>query len=196
MKKRQVLWSVLAAGAFILGPLGAVADEIEDAIKEATAAYKKGDLNEASKMLDYASQLIRQKRGGDLKAKVFPEPLPGWTAGDAESDASGAAILGGMAGVNLSREYKKEDKKVRIEVHADSPIVRSMAGMLKNPALIAAGGGKVTRINGNMAMIKDGDLQMMAGDNAFINVDGTKATEDEVIAYAKGINTDALKKKR
>jgi len=56
---------------------GAVwADEITDSIDEAKEYYKEGDFVEAANSLDYASQLIRQKRSGNLEA-FLPEPLAG-----------------------------------------------------------------------------------------------------------------------
>ncbi len=50
------------------------ADEITDSIEEAMEYYKEGDFVEAANSLDYASQLIRQKRSGNLEV-FLPDPL-------------------------------------------------------------------------------------------------------------------------
>ena len=57
------------------------ADEITDSIEEAMEYYNESNYVEAANSLDYASQLIRQKRSGKLEA-LLPEPLAGWSAED------------------------------------------------------------------------------------------------------------------
>ncbi|MFN2354295.1 MAG: hypothetical protein ABR512_07205, partial [Desulfopila sp.] len=82
-----------------------LADEIEDAVKEGLQYYAEGDLSSAAGSLEYAAQLIRQKKGGELEA-LLPKPLPGWTAEEASSQAAGAAMFGG--GVTAERKYRKD----------------------------------------------------------------------------------------
>ncbi|MBU0767997.1 MAG: hypothetical protein KJ687_02735, partial [Proteobacteria bacterium] len=83
--------------------LGAVfADEITDSIGEAMEYYKESNYVEAANSLDYASQLIRQKRSGKLEA-LLPEPLAGWSAEDVNSQAAGPGYLGGM--ISAKRNY-------------------------------------------------------------------------------------------
>jgi len=93
----------ISSSFFISG--AAFADEITDSIEEAIEYYKEGNYVEATSSLDYASQLIRQKRSGKLEA-FLPEPLAGWSAEDVKSKASGAGYLGGM--ISAKRKYKKD----------------------------------------------------------------------------------------
>jgi hypothetical protein len=72
----------------------AYGDEVTEAINEALQSYKEGKFSEAMTGLNYASQLIGQKKGGDLQS-FLPKPLDGWEASEATSQASGAAMLGG-----------------------------------------------------------------------------------------------------
>ncbi|MBW2198702.1 MAG: hypothetical protein JRF58_12850, partial [Deltaproteobacteria bacterium] len=131
---------------------GAVwADEITDSIDEAIEYYKEGDFVEAANSLDYASQLIRQKRSGNLEA-FLPEPLAGWSAEDVKSKAVGAGYLGGM--ISANKKYRKDQSSVTIEIITDSPALQSMVMMFSNPAYASADGGKLTKIKRQKAIIK------------------------------------------
>ena len=80
------------------------ADEITNTINEALTQYKNGEYSEAVGNLDYASQMIRQKKSEGL-ADYLPQPLDGWELSNTESSAAGGAMLGGM--VSAERIYKK-----------------------------------------------------------------------------------------
>ena len=95
MKKSLKLMTFILA-VIMLSTFGTSwADEIIESINEAVEYYKEGDYSEAVSSLDYASQLIRQKRASRLEA-FLPEPLSGWKAKDVESQAVGQAMFGGM----------------------------------------------------------------------------------------------------
>ena len=118
------------------------ADEIIESINEALEYYKEGDYTEAVSGLDYAAQLIRQKRASRLEA-FLPEPLSGWKAKDVESQAVGQAMFGGM--VSAKRQYHKDSSSVTVEITADSPMLQSMVMMFSNPAYATADGGKLKK---------------------------------------------------
>ncbi|MFQ5445017.1 MAG: hypothetical protein ACE5EK_10425 [Nitrospinales bacterium] len=109
----------------------AYADDVTDSIMEALQQYKKGDLASAAGNLDYAAQLIRQKKGDQLQT-LLPPPLPGWKAEDANSQAIGMAMLGGA--VTASRKYRKGGSKVTVSIVTDSPMLQSIMMMFTNPA--------------------------------------------------------------
>ena len=95
MGKIVLRWLIalfIGVSIFISGAVWA--DDITDSIEEAIEYYKEGDFVEAANSLDYASQLIRQKRGGNLEV-FLPEPLAGWSAEDIKSKAAGAGYFGG-----------------------------------------------------------------------------------------------------
>ncbi|UCD88625.1 MAG: hypothetical protein JSW04_09120 [Desulfobacterales bacterium] len=177
---------------------GAVwADEITDSIEEAIEYYKEGDFVEAASSLDYASQLIRQKRGGNLEA-FLPEPLAGWAAEDIKSKAAGAGYFGG--GISAQRRYRKDRSSVTIEIIADSPALQSMIMVFSNPAFASADGGKLTKIKRQKAVIKyrpsnkDGEINIVVAKKYLVTLKGQKVVENDLIGYASAIDYKKLKK--
>lgn len=172
----------------------ALADEITDAMDSGIQKYKDGDMSGAAGQLDYAATLMRQKKAENA-VSVFPDPLDGWEADDAESKAAGAAMFGG--GISASRSYSSDDRQLTIELVMDSPVLQSMIGMFNNPSMIAMQGGKLTQINGINAMLKEenGEVQIVfvANNNALFTLTGNSTTVDEVKAYAKALKLDTIK---
>ncbi|HHH45292.1 MAG TPA: hypothetical protein ENK49_14260, partial [Gammaproteobacteria bacterium] len=64
-------------------------DDVITSIDEGMEYYREGDFAEAVSSLNYAVQLIQQKKGQSL-GKLLPEPLDGWTAEEVQSQAAGA----------------------------------------------------------------------------------------------------------
>ena len=83
------------------------ADEVLTTVDEAVSEYTKGDYDGAASNLDYAAQLIRQKKSEALK-EVFPEPFVGWEAGTATSQATGTAVFG----KNMRAVRSKQQRKI------------------------------------------------------------------------------------
>lgn len=171
----------------------AYADDVEDAIKEALAAYKKQEFSAAAESLDYATTLIRQRKGSALE-NVFPTPLDGWKAEQASSQAAGSGFFGG--GVTAERTYKKGERNVTVSLVTDSPMLQGVMMMFGNPMFMASDGGKMKKIAGQKAMVKypagsgSGEITI-AVDKTLITVRG-QADEAELVAYAERINFAAL----
>lgn len=177
---------------------GAVwADEITDSIEEAIEYYKEGNFVEAVNSLDYASQLIRQKRSGNLES-FLPEPLAGWSAEDIKSQASGAGFLGGM--ISAKREYKKDKSSVTVEIITDSPALQSMVMIFSNPAYASADGGKLSKINRQKAIVKyhpsrkSGELNIVVAKKYLVSVKGRNINKNDLVDYASAIDYKKLKK--
>ena len=177
---------------------GAVlADEVTDSIEEAIEYYTEGDFVEAASSLDYASQLIRQKRSGSLES-FLPEPLSGWSAKDVESQATGGASIGGM--ISAKRVYRMEQSQITIEIFTDSPMLQSMVMMFSNPAYASADGGKLTKIEKQKAVIKykpsneNGEINIVVAKKYLVTVKGRKVKESDLVDYASAINYKKLKK--
>ena len=62
----HVCFIVIFMSTLFIIPGIVFADEITDSIEEAMEYYKENNYVEAANSLDYASQLIRQKRSGKL----------------------------------------------------------------------------------------------------------------------------------
>ena len=173
------------------------ADDVTDSIEEALEYYNEGDFVEAASSLDYASQLIRQKRSGSLES-FLPEPLSGWSAKDVESQATGGASIGGM--ISAKRVYRMEQSQITIEIFTDSPMLQSMVMMFSNPAYASADGGKLTKIEKQKAVIKykpsnkNGDINIVVAKKYLVTVKGRKVKESDLVDYASAINYKKLKK--
>jgi hypothetical protein len=173
----------------------ALADEITDAIAQGLSKYQKGDLSASTAQLDYASTLIKQRKAEQILT-VFPEPLSGWTAEDAESEAAGSMMFGG--GISANKTYiKSEDSSVEISLALDSPMLQTMLSMFNNPAMIAMSGAKLMKINGQQAMLKKEDeeveLSFVINNNAFFTIKGYNVATADVKAYAKALKLEKLK---
>ena len=184
--------AILTTLSLILGLYAslALADEVTDQIHEGLKAYEKGDLDTAAIALDSATSLIREMQAGDL-SKVLPEPLPGWTAEEAETNTAGAAF---GAGTEASRAYRKDDEQVNISITGNSPLLQAMSMMFTNPAMMG-GDSKLVVIDGRKVIQdkQEHSLQTMVNNNFLVAVEGDDLTADESVkAYFQAIDFEAL----
>ena len=172
-----------------------LADDVTDSINEALKQYNNGEFTDAVQSLDYASQLIRQKKGGQLEA-FLPKPISGWKAEDAKSQAMGSAMFGG--GVTAERSYVKGDSRVNIKIITDSPMMQGMMMMFSNPMMAISDGGKLEKISGEKAIVKysndnkDGNINMVIAGRFLITVEGNDVARQDLIAFAQGIDFKKL----
>ncbi|MGA9179153.1 MAG: hypothetical protein WBZ05_18075 [Desulfobacterales bacterium] len=193
----HVCFIVLLISTLFITPGAVFADEITDSIEEAMEYYKESNYVEAANSLDYASQLIRQKRSGKLEA-FLPEPLAGWSAEDVKSQAAGPGFLGGM--ISAKRMYKKDNSSVTMEIITDSPALQSMVMMFSNPAYAAADGGKLTKIKRQKAIVKynpsqkNGEINIVVAKQYLVSVKGRGISQKDLVDYASAIDYMKLKK--
>jgi hypothetical protein len=124
----------------ISGP--ALADQVEDQLKQGLELYQSGELGAAITELEFAINDIRKAMSGQL-GDTFPAPPQGWTAGEASSSseaAGAAAIFGGAMGTILERTYTEDNGKgtLTATLMIDNPMVQGMAALFNNPMLMAA----------------------------------------------------------
>jgi hypothetical protein len=190
---------LMLAGAFLVlmsFSFSGYADDIEDSIKEGLQYYKSGEYKDAVESLNYATQLIQQKKGKGLES-FLPEPLKGWTAQKASSQAAGAAMFGG--GVTAEREYSKGSSSISIKIITDSPIMQSMMMMFSNPMIATSDGGKLERIGRQKAIVKfdpdnkEGDIKIVVANRFLVLIEGRETTMEDMKAYAKAIDYKKLK---
>ena len=187
----------LAAAFLLMAAVSSpvLADDVTDSINEALKQYHNGEFADAVQSLDYASQLIRQKKGGQLEA-FLPEPIPGWKAEAAKSQAMGSAMFGG--GVTAERSYVKGDSRVEVKIITDSPMMQGLMMMFSNPMMATADGGKLEKINGEKAIVKyrndnkDGDINIVIAGRFLITVEGHDVARQDLIAFAQGIDFKKL----
>ncbi|MCS4306174.1 hypothetical protein M2404_000487 [Rheinheimera pacifica] len=173
--------------------LTASANEIDEAIAAATKHYKAGELSQAISQLDYASTLIRQEKGEQVKL-AFPPAPSGWQAQDANAEVAAAAMFGG--GISASRNYYNDSDSIDIELMMDSPMLQAFAMMLSNPSMIAMSGGKLTKIQGLQAVQRaDGsnlEIQFVTQGGAMVTVRGNNTNQSTMLALANSIDLKKL----
>lgn len=174
------------------------ADDVLTTVNEAVKQYKLGDFPGAISNLDYATQLIRQKRSKRMKA-LLPEPLSGWQAKPATSQALGTAVFGG--GVTVSRDYYTDKGAVlSIEMVSDSPVLQSIMMMLSNPMFAGAAGGMIKTIKRQRAMIKydeddrKGEINIVVDSRFMVTVKGHGVEKQTLLKFAESIDFDGLAK--
>lgn len=172
------------------------ADDVEDSINEALEYYHDGEYKDAVESLNYATQLIQQKKGGELEA-YLPEPLDGWKAQPPTSQAAGAAMFGG--GVTAEREYSNNDSSVTVRIVTDSPMMQGMMMMFSNPMFAASDGGKLERISRQKAIVKydadnkEGEINIVVAKRFLVTVEGRDTSLEDLKAYAGAIDYKKLK---
>jgi hypothetical protein len=165
-------------------------------IDEAKAYYQEGDHIEALSSLEYASQLLRQKRGEQLE-DYLPQPLAGWTAKKSSSQAVSGAILGGA--VTAERTYVKDESSVQITMVTDSPMIQSVM-MLFNPMFATASGAKFKRIDGQKVLVEyneenqRGEIKTVIAKRVLVTISGKKVSKEDIEAHAEAIPFKKLKK--
>jgi len=180
---------------FVFVPLSVHSEEqdpVIQTIEKALDEYKNQNYSNAATNLDYASQLIRQKKGEALSA-FLPEPLEGWTASESKSQVTAVSLFGG--GLTAEQGYSKDDSEITIAIITDSPLLQPMIMMFSNP-IFAASAGKFELINGYKGIIKhqnkNGDVNIVVNNRFLVTVKGRNVSEEELINYAKNINLEGI----
>lgn len=169
------------------------ATDIDDAIATATKHYKAGELSQAAAQLDYASTLIRQAKGEQVK-KAFPKAPSGWQADEAESEVAAAAMFGG--GITATKTYRNDAHSIEIQLMMDSPMLQAFSMMLSNPSMIAMSGGKIIKIQGIQAVQRiendEVEVQFVTPAGAMISLSGDKAVQSTILSLANSFDLKKL----
>lgn len=188
--KTAIILAVFSVFSFTF-TAASLADDVTDYINEAMQYYKDGDYSDAVDSLNFAEQLILQKKSTGLEA-FLPGPLKGWTAETATSQAASSAMLGG--GITAERSYNKGDSSIEIQIMADSPMLQGVMMMMSNPMFAGADGGKLERIGKQKAMVKfnpstkKGDIQIVVANRFMVSIDGRGISKKVLKDYAKAID--------
>jgi hypothetical protein len=168
----------------------ASADDVEESIDAALEAYRAGDIKTAKEELDFAAQLLGQRKAEELRA-LLPDPQPGWERQDGEvGDAQAMAAFGGgqMAGAT----YTRGSDTVEIQIMADNQMVTAMGAMFSNAALMGSM-GEVRRVGGEKIVVTpEGELQALVDGRIMVQITGTADPEAKQ-AYFEAIDLEKLK---
>ncbi len=175
------------------------ADEVLMTVDEAVNQYNKGDYEGAASNLDYAAQLIRQKKSESLK-EVFPAPFSGWEAEPPASQATGTTAFG--RSINVSRTYvKKPSSVVTIDIVSDSPVMQSLVMMLNNPVIAGAGGATLETFSTHKGIVqynetnRSGDVNIVVDERFMVTVKGQQVDRKDLVAYANAVKFTELARK-
>ena len=194
LKPNKMLLAGITILLMAISPL-VYADDVTDSINEAQDYYESGEYSSAVDSLNYASQLIQQKKSENLKS-FLPEPLEGWTSKKTKSNAAGAAMFGG--GITATRQYIKGKNNITVEIVTDSPLLQSMMMMFSNPMYATSDGGKLEKIKRQKAIVKfnpdtnRGDIKIVIANRFLVTVTGNRTTKEDLKAYAKAIDYKKL----
>lgn len=170
-------------------------DDVVTSINEGMEFYKNGEYGEAASSLNYAVQLIQQKKG-DALAGLLPEALDGWTAEEVQTEAAGAAMFGG--GITAERRYSKGNSYLTIQIVTDSPMLQAVMMMFSSPMFATADGGKMERIGRQKAIVKytptdrSGEIQMVVDNRFLVTIEGGEISRDEMLDYARAIDVKKM----
>lgn len=171
------------------------ADDVLDSINQAIRNYQKGEYSEAVSNLDYAAQLIRQKRSEWLQS-LLPEPLPGWKAKEVKSQAVSQLMFGGM--ISSERQYSKGASSVKVTIVTDSPMLQAVLMMFSNPMFAGMDGGNLQKIKGRKAIVtyrqedRSGDLKMVVANRVLLTVEGKGISREDLVDYASAVDFGKL----
>ena len=181
-----------------LPPVPEEQDVVLRSIQEAIKQYHADQFESAVSNLDYATQLIRQKKSERMKS-LLPEPFWGWQAKEARSQALGTAVFGG--GVTVSRDYfNATGSTLSIEIVSDSPVLQSVIMLLSNPLFAGTSGGSLQTIKQQRAIIKyndkdqQGEINIVVAGRFIVNVKGRNIDQATLLRYAEAIDFEALAK--
>lgn len=194
----RIFWGVVMAILVCL-PMKSHADDVLESIEQAVNLYKQGDFSGAAGNLDYAAQLVRQQKGGQLES-YLPEALPGWAAADAQSSSMGAMFMGG--GVSAERNYRKDDGdgRVQISIFTDSPMLQTVVMMFSNPMIVASSGAKLETLAGQRAIVdyapgeSRGEIRVVVDNRILVTVEGRHVEKADLVAYLEAIDFQGLSK--
>ena len=175
----------------------AYADELAEELSGAIEDYQAGNYSAAIEKLNFGIMLLNQKLQEQIAEKGFPEPLEGWSAGEAEGTGAAQAFLGG--GIVSSREYRKGEGRVTIEIMSHSPLLSGIMMMMNNPLFASSSPStQILKIKGERAIQETseggGKISLVLEGKVLIKIEGDHLESiDPVTAYAEAINLEVLR---
>jgi hypothetical protein len=193
-----VLGAILIACTTALIPFAAIGDEVLDQIDTARRAYEAGEAGVATEALNIAISQIQQQQT-EAQLKLFPQPLPGWTADDASAQASG--LMTALTGKVLSRTYQQPETgaEVVMTISANSPFLGFFSGLMQTPLFAQGADGLGAYVHeGYRGLLEPQDggsakLSLVIGNSLLLQVEGSGgAGADTLEAYLNAMELKAL----
>lgn len=113
----------------------------------------------------------------------------GWKAEDASLQPAGTTMFGG---VTAERRHKKGDLSTTVKIIADAPMMQAVIMMPGNPMFANADGGKLGRIKGRKAILKNEDgnssVKIVVNRTLLVRIEGSRVSEADLRAFASWID--------
>jgi hypothetical protein len=192
----------LGLGLIVLGALWSAsgsADPVLEQIEAAGRAYERGEPAVAIEAMNVAIAQIRQQQT-DEQLKLFPDPLPGWSATDASAQSGGIAAA--LTGKLLTRTYDNAETgaKVVITLSANSPFTGFISGIMQMP-LLQGGGGLGTYVHqGYRGLLEPGENgsakpSLILNNSILLQLDGSRGADAQVLeAYVEAFDLPRVEK--
>lgn len=196
----KITGALALTAALVLAVDTTAADEVTDQLDAAKASYEAGELRAAAETLSAAVETIRAQITAGLLT-LFPPPLEGWTADEAQSQSGGLASM--LTGTQLSRRYVREDgAEVSLSLMADSPMMPMLTMAISMPFMMQANEDlKTYSLKGERGMLEHTPgsqtykVTLMVGSRLLVQGEGSGlADPGPVEQYLKALDLDAIQK--
>ncbi|WP_373507326.1 hypothetical protein [Thiocapsa sp.] len=196
----KITGALALTAALVLAVATTAADEVTDQLDAAKASYEAGELRAAAETLSAAVETIRAQITAGLLT-LFPPPLEGWTADEAQSQSGGLASM--LTGTHLSRRYVREDgAEVSLSLMADSPMMPMLTMAISMPFMMQANEDlKTYSLKGERGMLEHTPgsqtykVTLMVGSRLLVQGEGSGlADPGPVEQYLKALDLDAIQK--
>lgn len=196
MKNLTILTGILLISSSLFAQ-----SEVENAIKEASEAYKNKKYMSAQRSLQAAIVEVNNKVSTELQT-VFPPTQKDWEDNgfnNASSNAMGMLSGGISVEKNYSYNQGETSASVRIAVTTGSPMITTVMMMINNP-MMAGNMGKSVKINGEKALERfeaesqSGEINFVIDGTTLITISGNGITDKSVMTnYAQGVDLAKLR---
>jgi len=188
--------SLIAVSALPLS-LTARADAVLDQIDAARRAYEAGELGVTIEALNVAIAQIQQQQT-EQQLRLFPRPLPGWTADDASAEATG--FMTALTGKILTRTYRRIETgaELVISISANSPFLGFINGLMQTPLFMQGAGGLGAYVHqGYRGLLEPQEngaikLSLVIGNSLLLQFEGQGIDSDTLEAYLNAMDLKAL----
>jgi hypothetical protein len=195
-----------AAGVFLVAvcapvaPIAAQADAVLDQIDAARRAYEAGEPRVATEALNVAIAQIQQQQTV-AQLQLFPDPLPGWSANDANAEATG--FMASLTGKILSRTYRQNETGAELvmTISANSPFLGFISGLMQTPLFMQSADGLGAYVHqGYRGLLEPQDngatkLSLVIGNSILLQLEGREGADAETLeAYLKAMDLKALER--
>lgn len=192
--------NLVLAAALGLSLTSAAADEVTDQLDTAKQLYESGELRKSIETLNFAVAKIQEQVTAGL-LQLFPEPLDGWSADEAESQSGGIAAM--ITGTTLSRRYVRDDGvEVTLTLMADSPMMPMLTMAISMPFMMQSNQDlKTYSLNGERGMMEHAansqtyKATVMVGSRLLVQGEGTGLDDAGPLEqYLQALDLDAIQK--